>query len=114
MSEGKLVEAVSKVFNADQPDLDLDLEFTFAVHGVEDTDLVVFESLYLVDDGSEVMVGTHEDWGDQEQTVHVEKSPQEKKKKTGDKTIIIIPVITMIISVVGIILVYLEKRKLIK
>ena len=114
MSEGKLVEAVSKVFNADQPDLDLDLEFTFAVHGVEDTDLVVFESLYLVDDGSEVMVGTHEDWGDQEQTVHVEKSPQEKPPKTGDKTIIIIPVITMIISVVGIILVYLEKRKLIK
>ena len=108
------VEAMSDVFMADGPEMEIDVAFDFTIHGIEDTDLVIFEKLMMLDNenNKETEVGSHEDWDDKDQTVYVEKSPRPHNPKTGDTTRVYIPLLMMVVSLAGIISLVVFKRKL--
>lgn len=110
MENGTPVIADSGYFTADSPEVNMDVRFIFNTNGVDDIDLVVFEKLYIVKNGEEIEVGSHEDMEDKNQTVHVK--PDRDNPKTGDTTKIFVPILVMIGSLVGIIIVIWRKRKL--
>ena len=110
VEDGSPVIAESGYFTADSTTLNFEVKFIFNTSRVEDADLVVFEKLYIVKDGKEIEVGSHEDMDDKNQTIHIK--PDRDIPKTGDETKIILPLLMMIGSIAGMIFIIWRKRKL--
>ena len=82
-------------FTPEKPSGSVDVTFTFDATGLAGHNVVVFEKLFLVSDGTEVLITSHEDIKDEGQTVALtdvpKETPPENPKpsepvKTGDTT----------------------------
>ena len=82
-------------FVSQDSDMKIDVIFTFDATSLVGKDIVVFEYLYIVsEDGSEVLVTSHEDINDIGQTIRFSSEP-----KTGDTRPIATVMVIMIVSV---------------
>ncbi len=68
-------------FTADDKTGTAQVEFTFNAAGVTSSKLVVFEKLYLADNGAEI--ASHEDINDQEQTITIEQPTDENNNSSN-------------------------------
>ena len=102
---GEEVWATS-TFQAPDKNFKTDVVFTFDATTLAGKSIVVFEYLYLVkEDGTEVFITSHEDINDAGQTITFTTEP-----KTGDRGFADVLVI-FILSLIGIVALYLVKRK---
>lgn len=87
-----------RVFKPKKPSGSIDVEFTFQSKGMEEKELVVFEKLYMTDNGEEVV--SHEDWEDENQTVRLVREPSPPRRvKTGDGSEREIPVYVVLAAI---------------
>ena len=87
-----------QVFKPEKPSGSIDVEFTFQSKGMEEKELVVFEKLYMTDNGEEVV--SHEDWEDENQTVRLVREPSPPRRvKTGDGSEREIPVYVVLAAI---------------
>lgn len=110
MVGGKVFTAETE-FVAKETSGTVTLEYTFDTKDVGSFDVVVFEELYVVRDingkKTEIVVGTHKDINDKNQTVSVHTVPV-----TGDKLPLMTISIAFIISLAGIALILAKKKKM--
>lgn len=86
-----------------------DVIFTFDASSLAGKNIVVFEYMYLVKaDGTEVLVASHEDINDEGQSIKFSTEP-----KTGDRGFADVFII-FILSLMGIVALYLAKRKVLR
>ena len=110
MVGGKVFTAETE-FVAKETSGTVTLEYTFDTKDVGSFDVVVFEELYVVRDingkKTEIVVGTHKDINDKNQTVSIHTVPV-----TGDKLPLVPIVAIFIVSIISIVLIIHKKKKL--
>lgn len=101
------------VFTAESASGSADVTFAFDSGKLKDGEIVVFEKLYLVEDGTEYMAVSHEDIGDKDQTVRLvmREEPGTNPPRTGDHTSILIWVFLIGLSGAAIVLEQTVKRR---
>ena len=105
-------------FISDEKDFKTDVVFTFDATSLAKKEIVVYEYLYIVkEDGTEVLITTHEDINDEGQTIRFNDTPPTptppapKPPKTGDD---ISKIIYLMISAFGLIMCVILGKKILK
>ena len=108
---GGMVFTAETEFVAKETSGTVTLEYSFDTKNVGSFDVVVFEELYVVRDingkKTEIVVGTHKDINDKNQTVSIHTVPV-----TGDKLPLVPIVAIFIVSIISIVLIIHKKKKL--
>jgi len=103
--DGKEVTASSEFTSIDE-NMKTDVIFTFDATTLAGKDLVVFEYLYIVkEDGTEVLVASHEDINDEGQTIRFSTQP-----KTGDRGFLSMFVLLLMSIITMYVLTILRKK----
>jgi len=116
LDNGKEVTA-EKEFVAEKASGEVEMEFTVSMEAVKDKSAVVFEKLYIHTpsnenvtdedtDGEIIIVGSHEDLNDKDQTVSIITAV-----KTGDSTPVIVLVATFFMTLAAAAAVFVARRR---